>query len=350
MLAVLLALLFAQGPDSLAEGVKALDQDKPAVAETLLRAAVLANPMDYFAHFNLGLAFSMQNKDDEAVIEFRRTLSLKPQLYEADLNLGMVLVRIKAFGEALPVLKEAVDAKPTEPVPNFYYAQALLETGGIADAKAHFQAGPPSPRNTYGLGRCYLKEGNLPEAEKALRAAAAQDVDFRNGLLDLAAEYEKARKFPEAIAIYKEFPEKPEAKQRISEIEQFAKASDPFEVHMAKGRELRDSRLFIPAANEFLAAAKIHPDSLPAWKELAAVLVINKNFPEALTALDHAKALGPETPGQLYYRAISLDSLKQKKPAIAAYQQFLAHSGGTLPDQEFLARQRIRIIESDLKR
>ena len=39
-----------------------------------------------------------------------------------------------------------------------------------------------------------------------------------------------------------------------------------------------------------------------------------------------------------------------KPQAVAAYQQFLAADSGTHPDQEFQARQRMRIIELELKK
>jgi tetratricopeptide (TPR) repeat protein len=200
------------------------------------------------------------------------------------------------------------------------------------------------------------------------------------------------------MAIYREFPDNPAAKQRLGDLllaannfsaaipnleervrsaptlanrlaladaytmakqpgkaieqMQLAAASDPsnFDVRMNLGKALRDQHQYPAAAQQFSAAAKLHPDSLPAWNELATVLVINKNFAEAIDALDHAKALGKETPGQLYFRAISLDSLKMHKPAIEAYQQFLQGDGGKMPDQEFQARQRIRIIEAEIKR
>jgi hypothetical protein len=42
--------------------------------------------------------------------------------------------------------------------------------------------------------------------------------------------------------------------------------------------------------------------------------------------------------------------MHQLRPAIEAYRQFLATDGGKMADQEFLARQRIRIMENELNR
>ncbi len=400
---LLISLAFARQQDFLADGLKALDAGQPAAAEPLLRQAVEADQSDYFGHFNLALALSMQNKDAEAIPEFRKTLEQKPGLYEADLNLGMILLRDKNAAGALPLLKEAAGARPDLSRPNFYYAQALFATGDFAGAELHFgtavRADPnPSAAAELGLGQSLLKQSKFDAAAEHLRAAIALDSHYRDSLLELAAACEKAWQLPAAIAIYREFPDNPAAKQRLGELLlagnnftaaipdleeriksapsvanrlaladaytmtkqpgkaiellQLAAASEPsnFDLRMNLGKALRDLHQYPAAAQQFSAAARLYPDSLPAWNELASVFVIDKNFVGALDALDHAKALSKETPGQLYFRAISLDSLKEHKPALEAYQQFLEGDGGKMPDQEFLARQRIRIIESEMKR
>ena len=57
-----------------------------------------------------------------------------------------------------------------------------------------------------------------------------------------------------------------------------------------------------------------------------------------------------EGPGHFFLRAIILDKLKQPKLALPAYQRFLELAQGKYPDQEFQARQRVRIIERELSK
>jgi hypothetical protein len=85
-----------------------------------------------------------------------------------------------------------------------------------------------------------------------------------------------------------------------------------------------------------------------AWNELASALIISENFSQGLAALDRLKALGKETPGDLFFRAITLDKLRQLKPALEAYEKFLAADNGAHPDQEFQARHRASIIKLEL--
>jgi tetratricopeptide (TPR) repeat protein len=395
-------LLFAPQQDYLADGLKALDSNQPAAAEPLFRQAVSAVPDDFTAHFNLALALSLQQKDAEAIQELRRTLELRPGLYQADTNLATLLLRNKRAAEAVPVLKDAVTQKPSEPRVNLLYAQALLETGDLTEAAAYYgkasELDPKSAPALIGLARCELQTSRLSEAAEHFRAAAALDPQYKPALLDVAAEYDRGRQLPEAIAIYREFPDNPAARERLSQLEvdaghyaaaipgleaavrrspsaanrlaladayeldkqpdkaveqlQLASASEPanYDLHMDLGRELRDQRRFAPAAQQFAAAAKIRPNEVKAWNELAAVLVVSEDYAGGLAALDHVRALGKEVPGDFFYRAISLEKLSQPKPALEAYRQFLASDGGKLPDQEFQARQRVRIIESELNR
>ena len=401
-LAAILISVFAPQQDFLADGLKALDANQPAAAEPLFRQAIAKDAGNVTAHFNLALALSLEQKDDEAIRELQRTLELQPGLYQAEVNLGTLLLRNMRAAEALAVLKDAVSRKPKDPRPNLLYAQALYQTNDLADADDYFRAAididAKSAAAQAGLGNSLLKESKLAESAEHLRIAAALDPRYKNDLLTLAAEYEKARMIPEAIAIYSDFPENAAAAQRAAELlaasgksadaipglEQAVKASptvanrlaladayranrqtgkvieqlqlavsaqpNDFELRMDLGRELRDLRRFPAAAEQFIAAAKIRPDSVKAWNELANVLVVGEDYAGGLAALDHVRALGQEGAGDYFYRAISLEKLKQPKPALEAYKQFLAADGGKNPDQEFQARQRIRIIESELNR
>jgi Tfp pilus assembly protein PilF len=395
-------LLFSPQQDFHAEGLKALDANQPAAAEPLLRQAVQADPSDFAAHFDLALALSLQQKDDEAIRELRRTLELKPGLYQGDLNLGTLLLRNKRAAEAVPVLKEAAGLKPQEARVNLLYAQALYDTSDLTQAEQYYRVAigldTKSAAAQSGLAHVLLKDAKPAEAQLYFRAAAALDSRYKDDLLELAAEYEKSKMIPEAAALYKEFPENTAAKERLGQLLiangnfvaaipaleaavkespsvpnrlaladaykinkqvdkaveqlQLAVASDPanYDVRMDLGRELRDQRKFVPAAEQFRAAAKIRPDSVKAWNELAAVLVVNEDYAGGLAALDRVRALGKEVAGDYYYRAISLEKLRQPKPAMEAYRQFLEADGGKMPDQEFQARQRIRIIENELNR
>jgi tetratricopeptide (TPR) repeat protein len=397
---ILLLSLLAQAPDNIAEGLKALDAGNSNAAVESFSKAVAADPNDYSAHFNLGLAYSMSNKDAQAIPEYQKTLELKPGLYEAQLNLSMSLLNAHDAASAIPYLKAAEAQRPKEFKPVYYLATALLETKQYTEAIIEFQKAvemdAASAGAELGLGQALARDGHRTEAGPHYRKAANLEHAYHSYLLELAGMYEEHGEFPQALDIYREFPDDPGAQEHAGmlllqtgqvaaaiaalepvvaksptpanqaalahayvEQKQLAKAEpliakgvaaspDDFELRMFYGRTLRDERKFPSAAEQFSAATKLKPDAAQAWTELAGVLVMAEQPVEGLAALDKVHALGAETAGHFYLRAITLDRLDRSKEALEAYNQFLAASKDTNPDQEIIARQRVKVLERKL--
>jgi hypothetical protein len=80
------------------------------------------------------------------------------------------------------------------------------------------------------------------------------------------------------------------------------------------------------------------------------MLMLMKNYGGAIAALDKSFELGGETPGYWWFRATALDSLHQAELALESYKKFLSQSGGKFPEEEFKARQRVRILEREVRR
>jgi len=367
MSTLLVLMLLAQAAGPLAEGNKALAaKDYPRAVEQFTQAAA-ADRTDFFAEFQLALTYNLMGKDADAIAHYKAALAINPELQEAQSNLGLSLLRAGDPLGAIPYLESAAGKKSTY-VTEIALARALLGTGRFA------------------------------EAETRYRKAAAFDAARKEDLLELASGYERAGKNAEAIALYREFPEHAAAQARLAALlsaagktedsittleaavaraptdaslialaqayfkaNQIAKAADiagraaaaqprDVELRLFYGRLLRDQRKLLDAANQFAAATQIKPDSVEAWNELAAALAAAEQYPQTLAALDRLRALGADTPGNLFYRALSYDHLAQRPEAIQAYNQFLATSQGKFPNQEFQARQRVRILELELKK
>jgi protein O-GlcNAc transferase len=396
---VLVALL-VQSADFQADGVKALNEQRYDAAVESLTKAVASDPKDYGARFNLALAYSLAGKDAEAIPHYRTVLELKPGLYEAELNLGMSLLRSKDAAGAIPYLKSAAAQRPKEFRPALLLADALLQTGSLPEAEAAYAnavgLSAASAAAELGLGQALAREGRRVDAEPHFTKAAGLDPKLKGAMLELASLYESNHQPAEAIAIYRNFPDNPAAQERMGALlvesghaadaipaleaavaksptnanrlalaqayvdsKELDKASpltaqvvgaEPrdLEVRMFYGRLLRDQRKYADAAQQFLAAAQLQPESPKAWSELAAVLVVAEQYPQAVAALDRVRGLGAETAGHYYFRAISLDHMHQLKEALASYNKFLEASQGKNPDEEFKARQRVRIIQREL--
>jgi tetratricopeptide (TPR) repeat protein len=365
----------------------------------LFTKAVSEDPKDYGVRFNLALAYSLLGKDAEAIPQYKAVLELKPGLYEAELNLGISLLRSKDAAGAVVQLKAAAEQKPAEFQPVFHLGDALRETGALADAETAYATAvklkPDSADAEWGLAETLMREKKLADSEEHFRKAAALNPKYKSYLLELATMFEADHQTERAIALYREFPndvgaqermgalllssgdtqtaipaleaavaKSPTVGNRVALAQAYLKdkqddkavavtaqlvAAEPqaYDVRMFAGRLLNVKKLPAAAA-QFNAAAQIKPDSIEAWKELSAILVINQDYVGGIAALDRLRALGVETSGQLFFRAISYDHLHQLKEALAAYNKFLETSQGKNPDEEFKARQRARIIQHEL--
>jgi len=393
-------LFFLQATDPTSEGMKALEAGKYEAAVAAFQKAIGADPKDYFAHFNLAMAYSLLHQDAEGVAEYRKTLELKPGLYEAELNGGILLLRQKNPAEALPLFEDAVRQKPQEFRPRYYLAESQLQTGDAAKAGESYRLAlaldAKSAGAQLGMAQALLQQGKPAEAEPYFRQAARIEPKYRDYLLELAALYEKGHQTAEAMAIYREFPENAPAQARLGEMllesKQYddalpgleasyqkdpnpsnrmalaaayvlthkpdkalplldqAVAAEPanYDGRMIYARALRDRKQFPAAARQFYEAAKLKPADAKTWTELGDMLYMMGDYPQSLAAFEQAAKLGENTPGNWFLRAIILDKLKQLKPAKEAYERFLSISLGKNPDQEFQARQRVRIIQREL--
>ncbi len=398
----LVSLLLLQSTDFQAEGMKALEAQKYSDAAGLFAKAAEADPKDYGAHFHLALSLSLLNRDAEAITEYRKVLDLKPGLYEAGLNLAILLLRGKNAVEAVPFFNSSVEAKPKEFRPRFYLGEALYAAGDAAKAEEQYRLAadldPKSAGAQLGLGRAQAAQKRLAEGAVHFQKAAELDPSYKDALLELASLHEKNGQPLDAMAIYRQFPDNSGAQERLGELLielkqagdaipvlekavardptpanrlalatayrlnkqvdkaipllEAAIAGDPnnYAIRMLLGRVLRDEKKYAAAAQLFYGAAQKQPESKEAWNELAGMLLLVEDYERALTALDRVKALGGETPANHYFRAITLDKLKLYEPALDSYQSFLAASQGQRPDEEFKARQRIRIIQKELSK
>jgi tetratricopeptide (TPR) repeat protein len=399
MWAVAAFLLFLQA-DYTSEGMKALDEGKYEAAAQAFRKAIEADSKDYFAHFNLAMAYTLLERDPEAVTEYRRTLELKPGLYEAELNGGIVLLRQKNPLEALPLFEQAAAQKPQEFRPRYYLAESQLETGDYAKAEESYKLAialdAKSAGAQLGMAQSLVQQGRIGDADPYFRQAAQLEPKYRDYLLELAGLYEKASQNRQAIEIYREFPDNPAAQTRMGQLlleskqfedalprleEAFAKDPSPanrsalaaayvftakldralplleqsvaaepgnYDLRMMYARALRDKRQFQPAARQFYEAARLKPAEPKPWTELGGMLYMAGDLPQALAAFEQAAKNGESAAGNWFLRAIILDKLRQVKPAKDAYEHFLAMSQGKNPNQEFQARQRVRILQREI--
>ncbi len=384
----------------------ALDKKDYVTAEKTLRDLVAQDAGNYRAWFDLGYLCTAAGRQAEAIEAYRKSVAAKPDVFESNLNLGLMLVRtndpeaetylraatrLKPSGnpeqgvarawlslghvltkkdpqQAIDAFSEAAKLQPKDSEPHLASA-IVLEQQGDSDgaAKEYRQAAALDPKSTEavaGLANVYMKAKRLPEAEAALRQYLALAPGNATAHVQLGRVLAAEGKNDEALAELetglKAAPGDSDAIREIAALYDAGKKydqaaaqyrvlaekspNDP-ELHRALGAALLHAHKPAEAQSELLAAIKLKPDFADAYSDLALAAADNNDYPLAIKALDARAKYLPENPGTYFLRATAYDHLRDYRRAAENYHQFLAVANGRYPDEEWKARHRLIAIE-----
>src|SRR5207245_1362014 len=102
-------------PADVIEAEKALDKKDYARSEQLLRSATSASPNHYRGWFDLGVLYSLTDRKPQAIEAYQKSVAIKPELFESNLNLGLLLASA-GRSEAAKYLRAAMTLKPSQEV------------------------------------------------------------------------------------------------------------------------------------------------------------------------------------------------------------------------------------------
>jgi tetratricopeptide (TPR) repeat protein len=147
-----------------------------AGAEDSLSKALQLAPNDPQAESLLGWAQMLQEKYDDALMQFQKVLMREPGNALARINVGYICLKKGIFGEAIEHLSKAIrldnDRKATL-YAHFYLGLVYLERDMFEDAQTFFQKslalGPNLIEAYFELGRAYWYNGQRAEAMQAWR-------------------------------------------------------------------------------------------------------------------------------------------------------------------------------------
>jgi tetratricopeptide (TPR) repeat protein len=147
-----------------------------AGAEESLGKALRLAPNDPQAESLLGWAQMLQEKYDDALMQFQKVLMREPGNALARINVGYICLKKRIFGEAIEHLSRAIrldsDRKATL-YAHFYLGLVYLERDMFEDAQTFFQKtialGPNLIEAYYELGRAFWFNGQKEEAVQTWR-------------------------------------------------------------------------------------------------------------------------------------------------------------------------------------
>jgi tetratricopeptide (TPR) repeat protein len=147
-----------------------------AGAEDSLAKALQLAPNDTQAVSLLGWAQMLQEKYDDALMQFQKVLMREPGNALARINVGYICLKKQIFGEAIEHLSKAIrldnDRKATL-YAHFYLGLVYLERDMFEDAQTFFQKslvlGPNLIEAYFELGRAFWFNGQQEEALQTWR-------------------------------------------------------------------------------------------------------------------------------------------------------------------------------------
>lgn len=398
----------SQTAEQISQAEGEISKNNFAQAELLLQSALAQNPKDFQGWYDLGFVHDALNKPDEAITDYKRSIELNPNLFESNLNLGLLLAqkgnnqeaekyltaatRLKpnvkpkesmerawlSLGkvledrnpqQALNAFQQAANIEPQGSTAHLSAAALLEKQGQSTQARAEYKQASTLARSAddrrtalIGLVNTALKTNSSDEAESALREYLKQNPTDSTAHLLLGRVLANQDKKDEAVAELnqatgvKDSQILREKAQLLSELKRYDEAAGAYKeiiqqnandagAHHQYGVVMMQQYRYQEALPELIAAVKLDPSLVAAYGDLAFVASETKQYPLTIQALDARAKMVPETAATHFLRATAYDNLKQFPKATAEYKEFLASAEGRYPEKEWQARHRLIAIE-----
>jgi tetratricopeptide (TPR) repeat protein len=370
-------------------GLVLLASDPAAAVESFRRAAALA-PAEPRPRYLAGQALERAGKPQDAIEEYNSGLSIAPRdqplkfaLARALLAAGRTADAESRFREAIALDPSgAVSAAPNRPAPavsavqNDAVSAAQNPAPGPAqNASANGAENPaPSAAGNFtapaklGLAETLLRENQTAAAADAFAAYLEAAPGDRAARFEHSVALQNLGRLPEALAELDRAdagvaPSADSLKLRASISMQqrdwisvgaaldkaLAAAPRDAQLHAWQGHTQLELRNYTAAETELKRSLGLDPQPAEVLGDLVNVYYFSARYAEALAALDLLEKRQPLTAINWFFRAICFDKLRQAAGALAAYQKFLDLDHDSQPDQDFQARQRIKILQRELK-
>ncbi len=341
-------------------------------ATALYRRAIDANPNSFEAHLSLGLMLARHKNLEDARPEFIAASQLDPGDAgpPAKAQAFRALARIDSKDDPTLASNELLEALKLTPETesDTLLSAHIAENANEPDiAEAAYRRAltnhPGSAVATSDLVHLLIAQKKFPEAETLLRDALAKSPDDPTLTAQLATVLvgeDKADALPLIQKLHDQHPNDDSITRMLARILADAgdfsgsdhlylallkTSPDDASLLVAHGQNLIRQLQYAPAYAIFDKATQLDPTNGDAWSGLA-FTASRTNKPDiTVHALTMRSKYLPELPSTYFLWATAYDTLRQKAQAAAYYHHFLDASAGKFPDQEWQARQRLKLLE-----
>lgn len=151
---------------------------------------------------------------------YLRAVKSDPTLYDANLHLARLYLRLKRLPEARKQLEGALEKAPDNALVNAGMGELLLEEGDVEQARLSFEKSvsrdPNLPDARLGLSRAALQAGRVEDAETAINDALKLDPTLKGAHLQKGLVLFKQNRLDDAIAALEDAKKNEPSNAKIS--------------------------------------------------------------------------------------------------------------------------------------
>lgn len=305
------------------------NEDGPALAKALVKAALSLDPENPYAHHRLGLICQRQGDLDEAVYCFEQALMRKADYGEAWSSLGLLLLETKRFEEAIRCLDNVISIDPGDAAAfaNRSLAEKALGQLGpaLADLDRSLVLNPEATQTQLDRAALLEASGCHEEALNGLMRVIERhggDAHLLNRIGCLLLEWQR---FDEAIVCFDRaivsdaglamaWNNRGLARKALGHFESaladidrsVALAPTVAATHLNRGTVLKSLYRYEEGLNAYLKALELEGESGDVYNNCGLLLNEIRQFDVALQCFDKAIELKPEAAAYHWHKSMVL--------------------------------------------
>ena len=176
-------------------------------SESLWRHALACTSRNYVAHGNLAGALGRLGRMEEAIVECRESLRVKPAFVKTHQNLAALLQRAGRLPEAIVCYQETLELRPDDLVALNNLANDLRDVGRYQEAAIYYskamREGPEGAQACDNFGHMLVAQGKIDQAIRYFQQAIQHDPSYAQAYDSMGKVSMRVQRMADAISWYK---------------------------------------------------------------------------------------------------------------------------------------------------
>jgi tetratricopeptide (TPR) repeat protein len=355
---LLTLMLFQSIEDTYKAAIADMDANRWTEASAKFEEVLKDDPTHIPSQFNLAISYSNSDKREQAVALYRTILEEDSNLYEAHINLALLLEGAAAAEE----FERAIAIKPEESrtrlAAGLFYMRENQADAAYTHLKKAEDLGLVNPELLIALSEAEHLRKDEGQSLAYLERASALDPANKSVRRQLGIIYREAGEFGKAIDTLK--PLLPDAKLELGlsyfDSKKFAEAAvlfeellqtDPNNVDLlyVLGKSYMEQKQYPKAQLMLARVLQLKPDDVDSYSTMGSIFYFQEDWPHAIQYLLKFIELRPGSAVAHFAVATCFDRLGDAKNAVLHYNRFLELDDKSNDAQSFQDRERARTLE-----